>query len=157
MKARRSPLYTVEPTPNRWRVEAKASANVVRTLRRKQDADSLRVLLGRLREDAFGERMVSLREGHELRSLERDPLVRELTRAIRRDPTSAAQIEALLDGLFEDLREGEEFEHTEVVMAVLVALRAAGSPCFEGIRLAFASAQSPEVARLRRFAARLAG
>lgn len=90
-------------------------------------------LLRRLR-DEVATHAILLAEGREAASLARHPLIRQLGSKLHHE--SVTSIEAMLDELFTDLCEGEEFEHTEVVMALLVALDMASSPLFDELALA---------------------
>lgn len=105
--------------------------------------------------EAFAQSVLPMLEGREEQTLERDSTVARLAKSIAGDASSRDRVESFLDRMFEDLRDGAEFDHTEVVMGILVALRAARAPYFDDIASVMARSRAPEVARLRRMAARL--
>lgn len=141
------------PTPRRpWLQQT--PPNAVR-LARIQPAESTEALLNRLGGGELDQTFREMLEGREERALEAAGLVRRLASAVREDSAATARIERFLDRLFEDFQEGNEFAHTEIVMAVLVALRAATSPALKEIGSAFAESRAAEVARVRHLARRL--
>jgi hypothetical protein len=93
-------------------------------------------------------------EGREHRILAADPLVGRLTAAMK-DPGADEILESTLNTLFADLREGESFEHSEVVMALLFAMKAARSRLFLELTEALSQSEAAELGQLRRFAKRL--
>jgi len=67
-------------------------------------------------------------------------------------PEHRAVIEQFLGELFRDLKKGQLFEHTELVIAVLYALKRSGSALYHSIVDTFASSKLAEVGRIRGFA-----
>jgi hypothetical protein len=79
-------------------------------------------------------------------------VVRKLIEALRKHPEATGIVEAALDDLFQDLRRDREFEHTEVVMAFLFALKQAEWPSFRDIAGPLADSRAAEIGRLGRYA-----
>lgn len=125
--------------------------------RRAPPDRSLEELLVELTQEKFIEGLAGVREGRESRFLAKQGLVGELIRAIKKRSDAAEFIEAELDRLFNELRGGEVFRHTETVMALLFALRAASDEQFREVSSVFASSSAAEIGRLRRFARKLLG
>lgn len=110
------------------------------------------VILEELKGDDLAQRLLAVRAGREASFLEHEPLVRELVAALACDKDAKATIEAFFDALFADLRTGELFEHSELVMVVLFAIKQAAVTYFREIASVFAESRSSELVHLRRFA-----
>jgi hypothetical protein len=116
-------------------------------------AYSLDEILAELCGPDFAERLSHLQQGREERILSSDTLVRRLSRCVESKGSSAdTAIESLLDRLFRDLRKDEDFEHTEVVMALLYALKNGHSSLFPRVARVLAASRAAELGRLSRFA-----
>lgn len=119
---------------------------------REPRVESLESLLDELQGEELADRIYTVREGREARFFDKDPLLPRLVRAIRTTSNARSLVERLLDHLFEDLRRGEYFIHTEIVMFLLLALKRAGVAFFPEIATVFAETKTSELGRLRRFA-----
>lgn len=151
----RAGLWTTKVRPERWPV-ATPPTPVKSLTGSNQQSETFDDLLRALRGEEFSRRTLTMIEGHEARTLRSDPDVVQLANAIRQDPAHAsARIEAFLDDLFEDLRDGEDFPHADLVMGILVALQLADSPQLAELAPVFAESKGVEIGRLRRFAKRL--
>jgi hypothetical protein len=95
-----------------------------------------------------------LLEGREERGFSDHPLMPRLTAAMK-TPDSDEILESALDSLFADLRDGERFEHSEVVMALLFAMKSAKSSLFSELAEVLSQSDTAEIGQLRRFAKRL--
>jgi hypothetical protein len=114
---------------------------------------SLGDVLAELRGHDFAERLSHLQQGREEHTLSTDVLVRRLIRCVESEGGSAdATIESFLDQLFRDLRNDEDFEHTEVVMALLYALKHGRSSIFPRVATVLVTSRAAELGRLSRFA-----
>lgn len=122
---------------------------------RQQGAESVDDVLRELRGGDFADRAMRVRQGREMRFLEAEPLVGRLVQALKRAVSTEDVIEHCLEVLFEDLRAGEIFEHTELVMAILFALKQAKVPTFRDTAGFFASSRAAEIRRLRQFSREL--
>jgi hypothetical protein len=91
----------------------------------------------------------------ESRVFERNQLVRKLIISLRRETHAQELIEATLDNLFVDLRKGERFDHAELVMAVLFAMKKASVSFYDDIARVFRESGAAELVALRQFAAEL--
>lgn len=121
--------------------------------KRREETTSLDDVLARLQSLEFAERMSFLHEGREEFAFGSDELVQLLVRCIENGGSSVdAKIASFLDGLSRDLREGEDFEHTEIVMAVLHALKHGHSSLFARTATMLAASRAAEIGRLGRFA-----
>jgi hypothetical protein len=106
-----------------------------------------------LRRDSFVETVASIRPGREAVFFTADATVRHLVRAVRNAGVDGKpEIEMCLDTLFADFRAGEVFAHTEVVMAILFALKAAEAPYAADILGVFTNSETVEIGPVRRFA-----
>lgn len=112
-------------------------------------------ILDELKSAAFEQRIASLRPGREAEILGPDPLVSKLIRAMESTPRASDVVEHLLDLLFKDARRGEDFQHTELVMALLFAASKARISGLETVLRFLAESKPAEIARLSRFAKRL--
>ncbi|HEX4416713.1 MAG TPA: hypothetical protein VH165_02390 [Kofleriaceae bacterium] len=115
----------------------------------------LAALLTELLEEPFAERAVRLPPVREERVLREDPLVRRLILALKLARDGERQIERFLDNVFQDLKKGELFRHSEAVMALLVAIWQAEVAWFPKIADALASSNFAEIGRVARLAGRL--
>ena len=113
-------------------------------------------LLDEIASEAFRERACRIVPGREYLFFSADRTVLNLVRAVGREPSRKA-IEARLDQWFEELREGELFEYTESIMALLFALHRSEPMLFREIAKPFSRSRAAEIARLSRYAARLLG
>jgi hypothetical protein len=117
---------------------------------------SLDEVLKELRGPDFAARLSTLRVRREARLFSADLSVRKLIHCLEYDATTARPvIESFLDRVFEDLREGEDFEHTEVVMGMLFALKAAESSLFREVAEVLSGSRAAELGRLSDYARRL--
>jgi len=89
------------------------------------------------------ERLIGLAEGRELDFFAADPLVTRLVSALRTSGAGPA-VEKELNDFFTVYRQGQVFEHTEITMALLYAIKAANVPGHDQILAAFAAAKSAE-------------
>lgn len=104
---------------------------------------------------ALAESLACIPHMREERLLEGHPLVERLNSALRSTSDTAAAVEEELDTLFAELRTGEEFAHTELVMILLYSMKNVGVSTLAEILDVLNKSRSPELARLRRFAAML--
>jgi hypothetical protein len=93
-----------------------------------------------------------MREGREVQFLAGEPSVERVATALKASADSRHVVEAFLDDLFEDLEKGTIFEHNEVAMALLYALRESAPTYFHDVAQPFAAAKTAEVGLLQRFA-----
>jgi hypothetical protein len=140
-----------KPTTRAYRVVENKPAQIGSVAPRPR----LPELLEALRGNEFAERMALLPPMREEHTLRGDPLVQHLIIAIGRDANAERKIERFLDQLFLDFRQGEVFEHTEAVMALLVALHHAGVEWLGNIAEAFTSSHIAEMDRIARLARRM--
>ena len=114
--------------------------------------ESIVEIVREMRGEAFVERVGSVRPGREQFFFAQSAVTARLVRAIRSTSDAKDVIERQLDELFEDYRTGEVFAHAEVVMAILFALKAAEMRFFGDIAGVFATSETVEIGRVRRFA-----
>jgi hypothetical protein len=113
-------------------------------------------VLKELTSSEFIGRVSAMREGREKHVLGSDPAVMRLICCLREfEGNASKELEACADKLFEDLRRDEEFEHSEIVMAMLFALKQSGASLFGEMAATFSESQAAELGRLSRFARRL--
>ncbi len=119
---------------------------------------SLDEVLEEIRSPDFLTRLSRLRSGREDAQFGADISLAKLIRHLRAGGSGVtAAVERLLDNLFEDLRKGDEFAHTELAMAVLFALQRADSPLFGEVAAILSRTRAAELGRLSRYAKRLLG
>lgn len=116
---------------------------------------NLESTLQALLEKDFAGRVRDIWPGKEEATLAEDPLILQLSSQIAHCADPQTVVEEYLDGLCIDIKAGEMFAHSEVVMGVLFALHKANRSLFKTIAAPFLSTRSAEVGRIRRFAARL--
>ncbi len=113
-------------------------------------------VLKELTSSEFIGRVSAMREGRETHVLGSDPSVMRLICCLREFEASASkELETCVDKLFEDLRRDEEFEHSEIVMAMLFALKQSGASLFGEMAATFSESRAAELGTLSRFARRL--
>lgn len=117
--------------------------------------EPLHRLVERLTDSSVVDRFVWIREGCERRQLERDPLVRQLVKSLRREAGARRIVERFLDQAFGSLVPGQQPAATEATLALLFALKRADVAWAREILEAFATASAAEIGRLSRFATRL--
>jgi hypothetical protein len=106
-----------------------------------------------LRSDSFVEIVASIRAGREAVFFTSNATVSRLVRALRKAGVDGKpEIETCLDTLFADFRAGEVFAHTEVVMAILFALKTAEAPYAADVLAVFTNSDTVEIGPVRRFA-----
>lgn len=127
------------------------------TDRRPAAQPRLQEVLCTLRQGDFADRAVVVREGREIRFLESQQIIKTLIQLMAEASEHRVVIEQFLDELFRDFKKGQLFEHTELVIAILYALKRSGSALYPGIVDAFASSKIAEVGRIRHFAKQLLG
>lgn len=101
-------------------------------------------------EDGFLDEIL-MRTGREKSFLESSPQVEKMVRVLHSITDPEEVVENKLDELFEDLRTGEPFVHTESLMAFLVALSSANQSYFKKIAVEFAESKTAEMTKLRHF------
>jgi hypothetical protein len=116
------------------------------------ETEPLEALLRELRTTVAEERLSTIRQGREARFFGRDPLIPRLIRSLRATSERGAVVEKFLDELFEDLRPKESFEHSEIVMAILFALRSADEALLRSIATVFTESKAAEIGRVAQFA-----
>jgi hypothetical protein len=103
--------------------------------------------------DRFVETVASICPGREAVFFTSNATVSRLVRAVRKaGPDGKPEIEACLDTLFADFRAGEVFAHTEVVMAILFALKTAEVLYATDVLGIFSNSETVEIGPVRRFA-----
>lgn len=120
-------------------------------LERPAEVATLQELLLELRSEEFLERLIGLNEGREFEFFSTDPLVARLVAALR-STEARTTVEKELDELFAVYEQGRVFEHTEIVMALLYAIKMANVPGHDQILGVFTTAKPAEFRALRRFA-----
>ena len=106
-----------------------------------------------LRSESFVETVASIRPGREAVFFTSNATVSRLVRAVRKAGADGKpEIEVCLDTLFADFRAGEVFAHTEVVMAILFALKTAEVPYAADVLGVFTNSETVEIGPVRRFA-----
>lgn len=111
----------------------------------------LRKLLDCLTSADFQSRIYAMPSGREDVVLLKDPLVKELMDSMKHDEYLSSVVEEHLDALFSDFREGEDFAHTEAVMALFLALRAVDGELFRELAGLVLKSTCAELGRLRHF------
>lgn len=126
-------------------------------LRKKLNKDTLAQVLIGLRNSDLPDRAQCIRTGREKQFFAGDQLVSRLSLVIGSTNDPKPIIEGHFDKLFEDFRAGELFEHCEIVMAILFALKSSNQTTFQDLSEAFIRSTAAEIGPIRRFAAELRG
>ncbi len=113
---------------------------------------SVEELLSEVLQSAFCSELVGLRQGREALTFSKSPLLKRLQAAFVDSSDSRGAVEELLTKLFLELKPDQEFEHTEIVMALLFAMHAAEVSFFSEIATVLANSRAAEIGRLSRYA-----
>ena len=111
----------------------------------------LRKLLGCLTSADFQSRIYAMPSGREDVVLLKDPLIKELADSMKHNENLSSVVEDYLDTLFSDFREGEDFAHTEAIMALFLAIRAVDMELFQKLAGVVLKLTCAELGRLRHF------
>ena len=153
--------YRTRPTdPRGWPVQSGSELwdchEAVDTLEKRPLAGtSLPDLLSRLKTSDFASRAAMVREGREVRFLDAEWIVQRLIHALANEQNAELIIENELNDLFRSLRKGVMFEFTEVVMAIMYALKRSRSSLYGKLSAAILDSKMVEVSRLRYLATKL--
>lgn len=151
--------YGRRPTnPRGWPVETVAVEHwpVNKAAERRSVVQPrLQEVLCALRQGDFADRAALVREGREIRFLESQQIVKTLIQSIAETPEHRAVIEQFIGELFRDFKKGQLFEHTELLIATLYALKRSDSALYHGVVDVFANSKIAEIGRVRSFARQL--
>jgi hypothetical protein len=110
-------------------------------------------VLDELRGPEFADRLSKLTPGRESVQFREDISIMKLIRCLKHGGRAEQKaVEALLDDLFDELRKGEDFIHSELVMGILFALQRAGSAQFREVASVLVNSRAAELLRLSRYA-----
>lgn len=116
---------------------------------------TLEELLSKLQEPAFCAELTGLRQGREWLTFSKSPTLEKLQAALKASSDPRKAVEDRLNQLFVGIKPDEEFEHTEIVMALLFAIHEAKADFFVEIATVLANSRAAEIGRLSRYARRL--
>ncbi len=110
----------------------------------------MKINFDRLNEDSFQSLLANLWPGKEFEYLSCSEVVMDLSSQFSSCPDAGVQVEQFVEPLFSQLKPGVEFEHAELIMAVVTAARNADMD-IGFIAEPVLSSDYGELSRLRRF------